>query len=52
VAYLSVTWWEVVRVLKSVVFPDFGKPRMPSCTELLPLEGPFEAAGRLSGAGP
>src|SRR3954454_8249972 len=32
VAYLSVAWREAVSVLNRVVFPDFGKPRMPSCT--------------------
>src|SRR5262245_46097037 len=31
VAYLSVSWREAVRVLKRVVLPTLGRPRIPSC---------------------
>src|SRR6266545_257665 len=47
-ANLSVAWCEAVRVLKSVVLPDFGSPRMPSCTGMSSGSGrPAERDGRL-----
>ena len=34
-----VAWCEAVRMLKSVVLPAFGKPRMPSCMGMLRRRG-------------